>query len=330
MKKSYVLVFAVTVVVIAFLGYQYIAKEVLVKKERSYKVGVIVRGKSYEAGVLGFKSKMSELGYEEGKNISYDVRFVEKSDEIPSVVADVIKGGVDLLHTYSTPVTIEAAKQTKTIPIVFGSMGDAVASGLVDSLKEPGRNVTGVLSLSVETAGKRLELLKELFPNVKKVATALTPTDIPGKRSLEVMADVAPKLGIQIITYEIIPPQTPTSVAATIFRKDVDGIVLASDSATWAVLSAYVEQAKKEKLPFSVFDKDMVEKGGLVGYGPDYYAVGGQAAILVKKIFGGADPAKLPVETPIKLVLALNLKTANELNLSVPESFLAKVDYLVK
>lgn len=329
MKKIYGIVF-VLIVAVSILGYLYVAKDGVVKKDSSYKVGIVVRGQSYAAGVDGFKSKMVELGYEEGKNISYDVRFVEKGDEIPSTVAEVIKGEVDLLLAFSTPVTIEAAKQTKTIPIVFGSMGDAVASGLVNSLNEPGKNVTGILSLSVETAGKRLELLKELFPQIKKVASALTPTDIPGRRSLEVIGGIAPKLGVQIVTYEIIPPQTPTSIAATIFRKDVDGIVLASDSATWAVLPAYVAQAKKEKLPFAVFDKDMVEKGGLVGYGPDYYAVGGQAAILVKKIFEGADPAKLPVETPVKLILALNLKTARELNLSIPEAFLAKVDYLVK
>lgn len=313
-----------------FFGYRYLTEAVVVTKEQSYKVGVIVRGKSYEAGVRGFKSKMTELGYYEGKNISYDVRYVESSSEIPAVVIDMISNGVDLLHTYSTPVTIEAAKQTKKIPIVFGSMGDPLASGLVDTLKEPGRNVTGVVSLSVDLVSKRLELLKELFPKAKRIAFALTPTDVAGKRSREVIAIAASQLGVEIVPYEIIAPQTATSVAATILRKDVDGIVLSSDSATWGALSSYVTQAKKEKLPFAVFDKDMVESGGLVGYGPDYFAAGEQSAVMVKKIFEGADPAKLPVESPTRLVLAFNLKTAGELGLTVSDSFLAKVDYLVK
>ena len=314
--------------VAVFFAYQ--GESLPVKEEAPLKIGIIVRGNSYKPGVEGFKAKMAELGYVEGKTVVYDVRFVENVSDLPAITSEVLANGAVLLHTYSTPATIEAAKQTKTIPIIFGSMGDAVASGLINSLQEPGTNVTGILSMSVETAPKRLELLTELYPDAKKIGFPYTVDDIPAKRSLEEVTKAAPKLGVTLVPYEITKEKPAAEVAKIVFRKDVDGIVVASDSGVWAKLPAYIEQAKKEKLPFAVFDKAMVESGGLVGYGPDYFGVGGQAAVLAKKIFGGADPAKLPIETPTKMIVALNLKTAEAIGLSVPDAFLVKVDYLVK
>lgn len=321
------------VILAAIIAALYYGRQLITGKVGSgkvYSIGILVRGKSYQPGVDGFKAKMVELGYVEGKNVTYDVRFVDKKEDIPGAIKEFINKKVDLIHTYSTPVTIEAYRQTKTIPIVFGSMGDPLGSGVIQSLQAPGTNVTGISSLSVDLAAKRVELLKELFPSIKQVAMALTTGDLTGEGSLRVATDAGAKLGIKVIPYRIQAPMTAKDIAATIYKKDVDGIALSSDSATWAQLSAFVGEAEKEKLPFSVFDKDMVVDGGLVGYGPDYYVVGGQAAVLVHKILKGAQPGELPVESPDKFILAVNLKTAGKNGFVIPDSFLSKADLIVR
>lgn len=297
---------------------------------KKFLIGIIVRGKSYEPGVMGFKEKMQELGFQEGKNIRYIVRFTDKREGLPIIIKEFLDNNVDLIHSYSTPATKEAYNQTKIIPIVFGSMGDPLASGVVKSLSSSGTNVTGVSSLSVDLTAKRLEFLLELFPSIRKVAIPFSIGDIPGERSVEVAKESAFKLGVKLVPYTITSERGVKETAAAILKKDIDGIIVSADSAVWANLSLYVAQAKKEKLPFAVFDKDMVEKGGLVGYGPDYFAVGRQAAILAHKILKGAKPEDLPIESPNKLILAVNLKTAGENGFFIPDQFLSKADLVIK
>ena len=293
---------------------------------KTYKIGILVRGATYTPGVDGFKAKMKELGYEEGKNVTYLIRFVDKREELPGAISELLKEGIDLIHTYSTPATTEVYKQTKTVPIVFGSMGDPLASKVIESLQRPGTNVTGVSSLSAPLAAKRLEFLKEAAPSIRKVAIPFTPDDIPGKSSYNFALEAAKKLGIELVPYYISKERDVKATALAIKRKDVDGIVISSDSLVWANLATYVEQAKKEKLPFAVFDKDMVEKGGLLGYGPDYFATGEQSAFFVDKILKGAKPADLPIENPSKLLLVLNLKAAKDIGFVFPTSLLLKAD----
>lgn len=297
--------------------------------ERKYKIGILSRGDSYRPGVEGFLSKMEKLGYKENENVSYFLHYVKNLDEIPDKITGFIKEEVDVIFTYSTPATIEAYRLTKTIPIVFGSMGDPLASGVIDSLQRPGRNVTGISSLSAPLAAKRLELLKEALPSIKKVAFPMTQNDIPGQRSLEVAYETATRLEVSVIPYYITSDRDVKATALAIKRKDVDGIVISSDSAVWANLATYVEQAKKEKLPFAVFDKDMVEKGGLVGYGPDYFISGEQAAVYVDRILRGENPADLPIDTPRKLLIILNLATARDIGFTFPEALLQRADLLI-
>lgn len=294
-----------------------------------YKVGIIIRGESYRPGVEGFKSKMRELGYEEGKNIIYRTNFVEKREDLKPVISRELQEGIDLMHTYSTPATVEAHKLTSETPIVFGSMGDPLASGVVESLQRPGKNVTGVSSLSSPLAAKRLEFLKEAVPSIKKVAIPFSPDDIPGTSSFNTAMEAAQKLGLELVAYHISKDRDVKKTALAIKKKDVDAIVISSDSAVWATLSTYVEQAKKEKLPFAVFDKDMVEKGGLLGYGPDYFISGEQSAVYADKIFRGANPALLPIDAPRKLLLVLNARTARQIGITFPSSLLRKADLII-
>ncbi len=298
-------------------------------QEKIYRIGIAVRGKSYMPGIEGFKSKMGQLGYKEGKDIIYDTFVVDKREALTTVIAELLAKKVDVIHTYSTPATVEAYNQTKTIPIVFGSMGDPLASGTVQSFERSGTNVTGVTSLSAPLVEKRLELLLEVAPTAKKIAFPLSLDDIPGKSSYELVLKAAEKLQVEIIPYYVTDERPSKETALAILKKDVDGIVLSSDSTTWANLADYISQSLKEKLPFAVFDKDMVVAGGLVGYGPDYFVSGEQSAILVDKILRGQHPSDLPIEVPQKLVLAVNLKTAQAIGIELPETLLQRAEVVV-
>lgn len=298
--------------------------------EKKVKIGIVVRGESYRPAVDGFKQKMKELGFAEGRNVTYVIKFVDKKEDIPPAVADMVKQQVDLLHTYSTPVSTEAYKQTKNIPIVIGSFGDPLATAFVESLQHPGKNVTGVTSLSVPLVGKRLEYLKEAFPNIHKVAFAFAADDLTGKNSYDAVQETAKRLKVEIVPYYITKDRDVNATALAIHRGDVDGMVLSADSQTWAALGLFIAQSKKEKLPFAVFDKDMVAQGGLIGYGPDYFVMGQQSAALVAKIVHGAKPADLPIESPRKLIIGINLKTAEESGFTIPDELLAKADLVVK
>lgn len=294
-----------------------------------YHVGIVVRGSSYLPGMEGFKKKMAELGYREGVNIRYTVHVVDRREDLPGAISDVLAKGIDLLHVYSTPATVEAYKQTTTVPIVFGSMGDPLASKTVKSLESSGTNVTGVNSFSAPLAAKRLEFLLEAAPSVTRVAIAFDPDDTPGISSYNFGKEAAAKLGVVLVPYRITRERPVKETARAIVKKDVNGMIISADSGVWANLSSFVEQSLKEKIPFAVFDKDMVANGGLIGYGPDYFVTGQQSAVLADKILHGQPPATLPIETPQRFILAINLKTARSLGIEIPQQLLRKADLII-
>lgn len=329
MSKKYL--FLAIIVLIAGAGFLTVSRTFQhAAPPRPLLIGILARGASYTPGVEGFRKKMKELGYEEGKNVRYDVTFFEKKEDLPPVISRLLKEHVDLIHTYSTPPTVEAYRQTKTVPIVFGSMGDPLLSKTIQSIQSSGTNVTGVNSLSSPLAAKRLEFLVEAVPSIRKVAIPFTSDDIAGRSSYNTALDIAQKLKINLVPYYISPERPARDTAKAILRKDVDAIMISSDAAVWANLDAYVAQAKKEKLPFAVFDKDMVVKGGLLGYGPDYAVTGAQAAVLADKILHGEKPTDLPIETPGRFILAVNLNTAADIGIRLPNTFLEKADLIIQ
>lgn len=298
-------------------------------EEKIARIGILVRGKSYVPGVEGFLAKMKQLGYVEGENVEYFTKFIDDKKDLPGAVRELLLKNVDVFHTYSTPATVEVYNQTKQIPIVFGSMGDPLASKTVKALDRSETNVTGVSSLSAPLVVKRLEFLLAASPGIKRVAFALTPDDIPGKSSYNFILEAAEKLGVEVVPYWIDAERDVTETARAIKATDVDGIVLSSDSLTWAHLSDYVDQSVQEGLPFAVFHKDMVLAGGLVGYGPDYFGSGEQSAVLVDKILRGQKPTDLPIESPGKLILAVNLKTALAIGITLPSALLQRADIVI-
>ena len=328
-KKYFPILALVAALSLAAVAFWLLRGQFIRPQTKIYKIGIVTLGKTYLPGVEGFKAKMKELDYKEGKTVIYYTNFVDKKEDLPKVLSEILSRKVDLLHVYGTPTTIEAYKQTKTVPIIFGSMGDPLASKTIQSLEKSGTNVTGINSLSAPLIAKRLEFLLEAVPSIRRVAIPFNTESISGVSSFNFAKEAAKKLNLQLVPYYLSPQRPVKKTAAAIRRSEVDAIVISSDTEVWANLASYAEQAVKEKLPFAVFDKDMVINGGLLGYGPDYFATGEQSAVLVDKILNGASPSDLPIEIPQKLILVVNLKVAKSIGLVLPESFLKKADIIL-
>lgn len=302
-----------------------------------YRIGILVRGSGYEPAVDGFKSKMARLGLVEGKNVSYDTRFVSAKEELPQVVGDFIANDVDLIHTYSTPATQAAFLATKDMsrptPIVFGSMGDPLLSGVIKNIEHPGTNVTGVASLSTQLTAKRLQLLKGINPKIKAVAmphTASEVGDVAANKSVEIAMGAADALDIKLMLFGVRTKEDNALVAGKISAGEVGGIIVGGDSLVWGSIDEYIAQAIKERLPLAAFDLNQVKKGALIGFGPDYQIAGEQAAKIAYQILRGKPPADIPVEVPQKLLLAINLKTAAAIGLKLPDDLVKSADVLIK
>jgi len=274
---------------------------------------------------------LRDLGYVEGKTIVVIQRWAEgRPERLPTLAAELVRLGVDVILASQTPVAVAAKQATSVIPIVITS-ADAVGAGLVDSLSRPGRNITGFTFVYPELDGQRLQLLKEVAPNVSRIAILLAP-DSPAAllRSRE-SRRAAEKLGVSLQSVEVASPFDFTS-AFNAIRRERSGALLVTAFLTTLQRDreAIVELAAKHRLP-AVYDRsEVVDAGGLMAYGPSFTDAYRRAAIYVDKILKGAKPADLPVEQPTKFELVINLKTAKALGLTIPPSVLGRADQVIE
>ncbi|MBI5458004.1 ABC transporter substrate-binding protein [Candidatus Kaiserbacteria bacterium] len=304
---------------------------------KMYRVGILVRGSGYDPAVEGFKKRMDELGYHEGKNITYDVQLISDKNQLVSAATKFVKDGVDLIHTYSTPATEAAANAVKNsprlIPIVFGSVGDPLLIPGVRSISRPGGTVTGVASLSTDLTAQRLQLLKEFDPKIKRVAmphTALDAGDLAANKSVEIAQATARELGIELTFFPVKTKDDNTITAAQILGKDFDGMIVGGDSLVWGSIDTYIQRAIREKIPFSVFSRSQVESGALFGLGPDYAVSGRQSADIANRILRGGNAGDIAVQIPEKLILVVNKDTAKAMDIVISETFLKNADIIIE
>ena len=325
------------VVIIVIGGVLYFSPTRGADPAKTYHIGVLVRGSGYDPAVAGFKSRMDELGYHEGKNITYDVQFISDKNQLPVAVRKFVENGVDLIHTYSSPATEAASAETKNlphpIPVVFGSVGDPLLIPGVQSISHPGGNITGVASLSTDLTSQRLQLLKEFDPTIKRVAmphTALDAGDPAANKSVEIAKATAEKLGITLTLFPVKSKDDNAVVAAKILHKDFDGMIVGGDSLIWGSIDVYIKQAISQKIPFSVFSRSQVEAGALFGLGPDFAVSGRQSADIANKILRGGNPGDISVQIPEKLILVVNKDTARAMGITFSDSFLKNADIVIE
>ncbi len=276
--------------------------------------------------VEGLKAGLRDLGFEEGRDVTFAVTLTDGNPErMPAAAAALVKAGVDVIFTSSDAATLAAKAATQSIPIVFTLVGDPVAAGIVTSLAHPDGNLTGVSSLTTGLVPKRLEALKALAPGLRRVWAIDHGADPASSAGITSALQVSSRFGIEIVRQAIL---TPDDLKHTLARLRPGDALLVPDIATLDISAVLLETSLARHIP-AVFSSELwVSHGGLVSYGADYRAQGVQAARLVVKLLRGARSAALPVEAADRIVLAVNLKTAAAFGLTAPRTLLFRADII--
>lgn len=278
-----------------------------------------------------FLRGLRELGYVEGQNIRIEYRWGEGMEgRLPALMTEVIGLNPDLIVSASTQTGPAAKNATASIPIVLAISTDAIRDGLVASLARPGGNVTGMSIFTRETIGKRLELLKETLPDLTRVATiwnSANPSNFTLVRETEVFAKA---MGLRLHSIGVRDPGELDAAFASIARERAGALSVISDGFMFTNRDTVLALAERNRLPAIYPDSVYVQAGGLLSYGPSLPAAFHRAAYFVDRILRGARPAELPVEQPTQFELAINLKTAKTLGLTMPQSVLARADRVIE
>jgi len=298
-------------------------------KTKTYTIGVVNPSPNQDDTIKGFKEGMTELGYVEGKNVTYIYNGPVSADKLDAAAQDLVKAKVDLILALTTPATKAAQKATAgtDIAVVFIPVTDPVGAGIVASLTKPGGNTTGVTYTTQE--GKRLEWLLQVAPTIKHVYIVYNPKDQSPVLALKTVSETANKLGIELITREA----STTKEAEAAFKnipREADAIFLLPDSVVNVGAANTYKMAAELKLPTSGPNVRTVNDGALTAYGVDLaIAARKQAARLASQIFQGAKPADLPVETA-EFFSAINLKTAQAIGLDIPDATLRQANIIIR
>ena len=297
------------------------------------RIGILIApsASSFSARVEALRRRLRELGYVEGKNIVIEYRYAEgKVERIPDLAAELVRLKVDVIVTSGGERTILAAKKASaTIPIVFAGAGDPVGTGLVSSLARPGGNITGLSTMTPDLDGKRLELLKEAFPKVARVAFLWQP-GWRGNLALTDMEAAAKALGVKLLSLEVRSLDDFDSAFARAKRDGAQALITTPGGIIGTQRRQVLEFAAKNRLPAMYTNSEFVEAGGLMSYAPNLADQWRRAADFVDKILKGSKPADIPVEQPTKFEFIVNLKTAEQIGLTIPPKVLAQADKVIK
>ena len=303
------------------------------QKGKIYRIGYLRFSSSpaNEASHEAFRQGLRDLGYIEGKNVVIEVRSAEgRAGRQPQAAAELVRLKVDVIVTAPAPPLIRAAQEaTRTIPIVMaGVYVDPVEAGFVTSLARPGGNITGITNLESDLHSKRLELLKEMFPRISRVAILW-----PGyqqKPEMEEIEATGKGLGIQIQSLVANNLADLESALSAMNREGANAFLAANSAVNIEHRARIIEFAAKKRLPAMYARSEFVDAGGLISYGADLPHLFRRAAIYVDKILKGAKPGDLPVERPTKFELVINLKTAKQIGLTIPPNVLARADRVIR
>jgi putative ABC transport system substrate-binding protein len=296
------------------------------------RIGVLISGRPSIASrrIQAFKSGLRELGYVEGKNITLEYRYAEgKVESVSDLAADLVRLKVDIIVTDTSNATQAAKNATKIIPIIFTTANDPVGDGQVDSLARPGGNLTGLSILALDLNGKRLELLKEAFPNISRLGflTRIGPTSEQRFKEAET---VAKGLGLQLQYVAAKDAEDLENTLDVAKRARVQALLAHPSSFVATNRTRIIDLSIKNRLPVIYGSGDHAEAGALMSYGPDLVDNYRRAGTYVDKILKGAKPADLPVEQPIKFELVINLITAKQMGVIIPANVLARADRVIK
>lgn len=300
--------------------------------QRIYRVGALVANDQFIPAFEGFRSRMAELGYSEGKNIKYDFHNARgDGGALKKLAQKLVQDKPDLIVTSSTTATAPVAKASigTNIPVVFLSAGNPL--DFVKSYASSGNNLTGISTSSIDLTSKRVELLKELVPGIKRVIALHNPQGANYEANLQATREAAKRLGLELVEVQATTSDELIRRARALLNRRLgEGIILPPDATLNAVQKQISSHIINETLPSVAANIGNVHDGALATYAADYFALGRQGALLADKIFKGINPLELPIELPSKLHLVINLKTAKAIGLKIPREILIRADEVVE
>ena len=283
------------------------------------------------AGAPAVREGLRAIGYVEGQNIVVESRLAEwNSDRLPSLAQELVRLKVDIVVAIGGPAARAAKNATQTTPIVFARVGDPVGLGLVSTIGRPGGNITGVSVAITEFGAKRLELLREAVPGLKRVGALLDPTFPPAALELKVLEGAARSLRVELDVSAVRDVKEFERALLTMTRKHVGAVEVLPSQLFTGQRNLITDLVAKSRLPAMFQRSEFVAAGGLMSYGPSYTEMYRRVAVYVDRIIKGAKPADLPVEQPTKLELVINQKTAKALGLKISPSLLLRADQIVE
>ena len=302
--------------------------------ERMRRIGVLMNAEDDPIGqarLSAFVQTLQSLGWTAGRNVQIDIRWgVADAASSRRYAAEMVALAPDAILAAASAATAALHEATRTLPIVFVNVSDPVGAGYVASLARPGGNVTGFTFVEYGMSGKWLELLKEIAPRVTRVAILRDPTLAVGIGQLGAIQSVAPSFRVEASPIDVRNADEIERAITDFARTANGGLIVIASPVAFVHRKLIITLAAQHRLPTVYFLSDFVKDGGLISYGPDPVANYGQAASYVDRILKGEKPADLPVQTPTKNKLVLNLKTAKALGLTVPPSVLSRADAVIE
>jgi len=297
------------------------------------RIGFLLDTPAETAGarIEAFRQGLRDLGYIEGKNIIIELRSAEgKTERRAEISAELVRLQVDVIVSAGPTITRVLRETTSTIPIVMGQDTDPVGSGFVASLARPGGNITGLSALSPETTGKQLELLKEIVPHLSRVAIIGNSSNPGDAQSLRETVLAAASYEVYLRYLDVQDAKDIESAFRAAAKGRADAVLVLGNPTLNAHRKQIVDLAVKHKLPATYSRPEYIDAGGLIYYGTNYNDLFRRAATYVDKILKGAKPADLPIERPTKFEFVVNLKTAKQIGLTIPQRVLARADRVIK
>jgi putative ABC transport system substrate-binding protein len=297
--------------------------------ERPRKIGVLIDGSAPHPLPDALRAGLKERGWVEGQSIAYEVRFADgQPARAAEQAAGLVQGEVDAIVAHFTPSVRAAMAATRTIPIIMAPAGAPVETGLVASLSRPGGNVTGVTNMAAELGGRRLQLLKDMLPSLGRVAVLASSQDAFTRPFLSYLESAATSGGLQLDPVPVGGPSDFEAAFAAMAERRAGAAVI--QGVFNSSRAAIIDIATRRRLPTMWFDREAVERGGLISLSANTGDIFRRAAVMLDKVLKGAKPADLPVEQPSIFELVLNLRAARALDVTVPQSVLVQADEIIE
>jgi len=298
---------------------------------RPARVAILTPAQTLTPVHKGLQEGLARLGYKDGKNITYIVEDTNgSSSDLAPRMAKLLADKPDAIFAVSTVHALVAKQATSTVPIVFAWVADPLPAGLIASYADAKSNLTGVAAIGDSLTGKRLEILLEIAPKVKRLLAIVATTEGVALSSVRSLESTAKKFGVRVTRWDVATEEEVKNALRETRKGSVDAIFHVPSTLVRAKMDLLVKKARAERIPLAVHEDTLLDRGALVSYGPNPRLIGLQAAGLVAKVLQGVRPGEIPIETPNSFFFGINLKVAKEIRLKIPGEILERADRLVE